>query len=556
MKGEIMDTSLSRRSFVAGGALAAGVLATGAGMALAEEGSSSEPQGTPTQWGQYSFEIAPDPVPDDQIVQEYETEVLVCGAGIAGAAATHAALEEGAQVMVIQKNEEPMTHGIGIFAINTKLQKASGAPDYDPTKIAQFLFSEAYGYGDYDIIENCVNHSAVSMDMIIDLVSDRGWGEMAYTGDNNGDAEEYTGATSLHGWMDVDRNMGYDQVPLLTKRLFTVAEEKGATILYSTPLYMLERDADGRACAAIASTEAGYIRVKASKGIILATGDIENDPEMVAKYAPFCQQVLSSYLPATNTGDGQKAALWAGAKLNDGPWSQAIHFDPSGLPAGDAPLSGSPYLAVNAKGVRYQNEDVDYPIIANTCARQPGGIRYQVMDEDAFKSWEQLDPQEMCRGAGFMYDDVETGWEASIEKGAVYKADSLEELAGLFGFDEEATQTFLATCERYQELVEAGVDEDFGKDAKYMPYTSVKNPPFYGVPRAPAVLMIANGVLIDKYMQAMDTNYDVIPGLFAAGNCCGQYFGVDYTLNIGGVSIGHAIQTGYIAGKSACGVFE
>ena len=208
-------------------------------------------------------------------MQEYETEVLVCGAGIAGATATHAALEEGAQVMVIQKNEEPMTHGIGIFAINTKLQKASGAPDYDPTKIAQFLFSEAYGYGDYDIIENCVNHSAVSMDMIIDLVSDRGWGEMAYTGDNNGDAEEYTGATSLHGWMDVDRNMGYDQVPLLTKRLFTVAEEKGATIRLRRP---------DSTCSSVTPT-AGHvlpsqaprrasIRVKASKGIILATGDI------------------------------------------------------------------------------------------------------------------------------------------------------------------------------------------------------------------------------------------------------------------------------------------
>ena len=62
-------------------------------------------------------------------------------------------------------------------------------------------------------------------------------------------------------------------------------------------------------------------------------------------------------------------------------------------------------------------------------------------------------------------------------------------------------------------------------------------------PRAPAVLMIANGVLIDKYMQAMDTNYDVIHRpVLPAGNCCGQYFGVDYTLNIGGVSMGHAVQ--------------
>lgn len=151
-----------------------------------------------------------------------------------------------------------------------------------------------------------------------------------------------------------------------------------------------------------------------------------------------------------------------------------------------------------------------------------------------------------------MYDDVATGWQASIDKGAVLQADTLEDLADLIGFDETAKASFLQTCSRYQELVEAGIDEDFGKPDRYMPYTSVATPPFYAVPRAPAVLMICNGVHIDKNMQAMDADFELIPGLFAAGNCCGQYFGADYTLNIGGVSIGHAVQTGYIAGKSAC----
>ena len=84
------------------------------------------------------------------------------------------------------------------------------------------------------------------------------------------------------------------------------------------------------------------------------------------------------------------------------------------------------------RAYRYQNEDVDYPIIANTCARQPGGIRYQVMDEDALKSWEQLDPQEMCRGAGFLYDDVETGWGSGVtRRGPSTRRTLFEELAGL-----------------------------------------------------------------------------------------------------------------------------
>lgn len=548
---------LNRRDFLKG-VIVTGA-ATAAGLAGCSNGASTaaEPSaGTdiPNEWGKYSFETAPDPIPDSEIIQEYDTEVLICGGGIAGALATNAALEEGAKVMMIQKNAFPMTHGINFFSVNSEISKSLGAEEYDLAKVTELLFSEAYGYADYDIIENCVNHSAVSADMINSLVADRGWGSFLFVG--VGGSSGYDSVASMLSWQDVDRTMGYDQVPLLNKRLFTAAEEKGATLIYDTALYMLEKDDSGTVVAAIAKVEGGYVRIRASKGIVVATGDIEHDEEMLQKYAPYCTQVLSSYAPPTNTGDGHKAALWAGAKLNTGPWAQAIHFDPSGLDAGDAPLSGSPYLAVNAKGIRYQNEDIDYPMIANTCARQPNHIRYHVMDEAAFKNWDQLDPELMCRNAGFMYDDVETGWEESIAKGAVFEAQSLEELADKFGFDDETTQTFLDTCKRYQELVEKGVDEDFGKNPRYMPYTSVKNPPFYGVPRAPAVLMIANGMTINKYMQALDNDYEIIPGLYAAGNTCGQFFGVDYTLNVPGISIGRAIMTGYIAGKAVCGNFD
>ena len=111
-------TDISRRSFlglsgaaIAGAAVAGAMPATAvaaeeeaavASVPVAESGASAGPD----VQGMHAWEIAPEPIPADEITDVVETDVLVIGAGLGGCCATIAALEEGANVITIDKNQE------------------------------------------------------------------------------------------------------------------------------------------------------------------------------------------------------------------------------------------------------------------------------------------------------------------------------------------------------------------------------------------------------------------------------------------------------------------
>ena len=75
-----------------------------------------------------------------------------------------------------------------------------------------------------------------------------------------------------------------------------------------------------------------------------------------------------------------------------------------------------------------------------------------------------------------------------------YRADTIEELAEQMGIDaEEAAKA----VERYNELCEKGIDEDFGKAAEYL--IPVKTPPFYGFRETLECQTSLGGIDIDPF---------------------------------------------------------
>ena len=105
----------------------------------------------------------------------------------------------------------------------------------------------------------------------------------------------------------------------------------------------------------------------------------------------------------------------------------------------------------------------------------------------------------------------------------VYQADTLEELAELIDVD---PATFTATIERYNEMCEKGVDEDFMKSSEYL--IPVKNPPFYAFNEKWVFVCSIAGVHTNDKFQVLNADHEVIPGLFAAGNTVGRRFGYAY----------------------------
>ena len=60
------------------------------------------------------------------------------------------------------------------------------------------------------------------------------------------------------------------------------AEQQGVEIFYSTPAAQLVQNESGAVTGVIAEGADGYIQFNAAKGVIVATGDYENDDEMMA----------------------------------------------------------------------------------------------------------------------------------------------------------------------------------------------------------------------------------------------------------------------------------
>lgn len=147
-----------------------------------------------------------------------------------------------------------------------------------------------------------------------------------------------------------------------------------------------------------------------------------------------------------------------------------------------------------------------------------------------------------------MYMEEGGVFDQMAQEGTLVKADTLEELAeGL----QVPVDTFLATVERYNELAESGVDEDFGKEDYRL--STLKNPPYYGITTGGCILCTGDGIKINERMQVKDRQNQVIEGLYAAGDCSGSFFSGVYPELFPGLACGRTMTEARQAVKHIAG---
>ena len=134
-------------------------------------------------------------------------------------------------------------------------------------------------------------------------------------------------------------------------------------------------------------------------------------------------------------------------------------------------------------------------------------------------------------------------FEQWVERGKVFKADTLEELAAAAGIDAAG---LAATVEAYNASYEAGDDTEFGTahDAMY----PVKNGPFYAGEISICVIGSLVGLKVNENCQILGEGDEPIPGLFGVGEVClgGNILSMYYS---GGCSIATALNTGRISAE-------
>jgi predicted oxidoreductase len=137
---------------------------------------------------------------------------------------------------------------------------------------------------------------------------------------------------------------------------------------------------------------------------------------------------------------------------------------------------------------------------------------------------------------------------SAVEKSCTM-ADSIEELAAKLYEDETAQKNMIAAVQRYNELCQKGIDEDFNKVSKRM--FPLEKAPFYATKiSAGSMLVCLGGLSVDPVtMKVVDEDMNPIDGLYAVGNNMGGRILQDYPVTIAGASHGTCLTFGYLVGR-------
>ena len=177
---------------------------------------------------------------------------------------------------------------------------------------------------------------------------------------------------------------------------------------------------------------------------------------------------------------------------------------------------------------------------------QPGGVFCQVFDGNAREDIIRF-RQTGCAAVTRLY--MEAGGDIDdyleyVEDETFKKADTLEELAELLGFEGEARDAFLKTIDEYNAMYDAQQDTQYGKEAYRL--SAIRTAPFYGCWAGASLLTTLDGLCINSRLQVLDTNEEPIEGLYAIGTCSGRYYSGNYPVYLVGNCLGRNTTFGYV----------
>ncbi|MEG0477454.1 MAG: FAD-binding protein [Raoultibacter sp.] len=544
---------ISRRDlFKFGGVAAAGVVGAGALSACSPQskaGGSGAASGTPastettvaaghSREGLPSFLNTPAAISNIKETKEYD--VVVIGAGAAGVPAALSAAEAGAKVALIQKEATAISQGNSGSGIDL-----AASDPADVASLTSLLIKDSQHRPNRALVETWAKNSGEAVKWVIAKAAEGGaqvidQGNLQQVGLLKKNGYNLTFVTSFFGPKPYTTGDGM-------RALATTAEKEGVEIFYSTPAEQLVKTGDA-VTGVIAKGKDGYIQFNAKKGVIVAAGDYQNDEAMSNYYQPDLRNFTRKQV--NKTGDGHKMVIWAGGKMEDLAHTKMLHdFD-----AGPASMCDMPFLAVKNDGARFVNETVEMSLLNNYLrSEKDSGWYSQVFDANYMTQAAEW-PGKLVDPEGLqVYMPEASGEKPGVFKDLVrtFACNTLDELADKLEITDKAA--FLATIKRYNEQVAAGKDSDFGKPAKFL--APIDTPPFYGIHRWVRISALCSGVDVNADHQCLSVTGDPITGLYAIGNCSGNFYGgIDYPLTVFGLSLGRCYTEGYVVGKMVAGL--
>ncbi|KQY54299.1 MULTISPECIES: FAD-binding protein [unclassified Nocardioides] len=336
----------------------------------------------------------------------------------------------------------------------------------------------------------------------------------------------------------------------LVSRLRLALKDAGVPVWLETPMSDLVVE-DGVVTGVVVERDGVPTRIRARKGVLLATGGFDHNDEMRKQHLPEGGKDDISGGARSNTGDGILAGERLGADtdfMDDAWWMPSVKHPAGAIVPLVSERSIPPSVIVSARtGERFTNEAAPYV-----------NFVHDQLDGGHIPVWFVMDAKARSR---YPFARVLPGVDFPApwyDAGTVVKDDTIAGLAGKIGVPADK---LTATVERFNGFARSGKDADFGRgDSAYDRYygdPTLPNPaidtldrgPYYAVKVEAGDLGTKGGLVSDEHARVLRADGSVIEGLYATGNTSASVMANEYP-GAGG-TIGPSIVFGYVAARHA-----
>ena len=477
-------------------------------------------------------------------------DIIIVGAGGAGLSAAIAAAEAGAEKVVVlemtAKTGGALNFTSGsMSAAGTIIQKEEGIEDTVESYVADIINNgnDFGGRPNKELIEVYANNATE----VFDWLYENGIKDAAWRGPKAVFAPEHALYSVPRTYKPSPTDKAYKSAAHQVLDKLVAADSRIEVITQTTAKELIANE-KGQIIGVKAVGPNGEVEYTSKKGVIVCTGGYSSNSKLMGQYAPEGEYYLAGGAPGAD-GYGIYMMQKVGAAVTG---MDCIPTFPMGMISRTDPTKGqiaSTYtwkagaITVNKNGERFCNETEDVVSIREVALeKQPEAVLYDIYTDKI------LADLNAAGGAVFMNFYF---YEGGLGDHVMYKSETIEGLAEQIGVPAENLKK---SVETYNAAVDAGYDAEFGRkldgtDGNYnLAINKIEGDMYYAIRLHALCVMTLGGVTANENMQVMDETNNIIPGLYAAGECVGGIWGKFVS---GGTGVMGPIVFGRIAAQHA-----
>ncbi len=507
-------------------------------------------------------------------MRQMEADVVVIACGMSGLAAAAQAQEclnatGGGSVVAFEKSGTTggaANMGMAFLAVESRLQKETMTNDFTKDDAFKFFMEYTHWRANARLVRRWFNMSADTVEWIEKM-------GVEFLG-------VYKYFKNSHPTQHMVKAPGANKptercASVMVKKVTDYATEIGVEIEFNTSVKQILTGSQGQVRGVLAVTDEGEEIECLCNCVIVATGGIGNNVDMIEKYMGWKWGVdmFTFRIPGID-GDGINMVWDIGGKKT--PITMEVIYNTPGVTDLFKTLSEvmrQPNLFVNIDGKRVFNEEHmdNTTYTGNTILQQKGNMCFSIIDSgivDYYKEhgldyityhhnvktmdkWE-YEKELYFSGAAsaaensvFSSADKDVSYGEDIQRN-FFECGSIEEVAEVTGINlknlKKTIEDYNAMCNGFAN----GYDWEFCKDHRFL--KPILKAPFYVARHFPGGYGTLGGIQVNENMQVLNEQLEPIPGLYGCGTDTATVFGDSYCFYNPGSTMSYAINSGRIAG--------